>query len=217
SHADKYALIRSLTHGDPAHGSAGHAMMTGRMMREGDLPPTPDDFPHYGAVLSRLRPAHQAVTPFVSLPQVIATSTNVVPGQNAGSLGRGSDPLRLERPLDDSLNFAAPLPDLSAEISRWRLRQRASLLERLEGHGPLGHNASAGDLHRLYQRAFQFIDGPKAASAFRLDREPSTLRARYGMNVFGQSLLLARRLVEAGVPMTMVCWPDRTEPEAFNN
>src|SRR5439155_1592835 len=55
-HADKYALVRSLTHGDPAHGSAGHAMMTGRLMREGDLPPTPDDFPHYGAVLARLRP-----------------------------------------------------------------------------------------------------------------------------------------------------------------
>src|SRR5262249_3189115 len=73
-HADKYAIIRSLTHGDPAHGSAGHAMLTGHRMREGDLPPTPDDFPHYGAVLARLRPTPHAVTPFVSLPQVIATS-----------------------------------------------------------------------------------------------------------------------------------------------
>src|SRR5262249_9682830 len=135
--ADKYALIRSLTHGDPAHGSAGHAMLTGHRMRVGDLPPTPDDFPHYGAVLTRLRPAPHAVAPFVSLPQVIKTSTNIVPGQNAGFLGRSLDPVRLERPPDDTLNFASPLPSLSAEVTNWRMAQRSRLLEQLEAHDRL--------------------------------------------------------------------------------
>jgi hypothetical protein len=157
------------------------------------------------------------VVPFVSLPQVIATSTNVVPGQNAGFLGRALDPVRLQRPPDDTLNFATPLPSLSAEVTRWRLGLRAHLLAQLETHSRLGRDTSAADRGKLVQRALQFIDSPKAARAFRLDLEPDRLRERYGWNVFGQSLLLARRLVEAGVPMSMVCWPDRTEPEAFLN
>ncbi|MBI1913199.1 MAG: DUF1501 domain-containing protein [Planctomycetes bacterium] len=214
-HADKYAIVRSLTHGDPAHGSAGHAMMTGRRMRQGDLPPSPDDCPHYGAVLARLRPAPHAVTPFVSLPQVVATSTNVVPGQNAGFLGRALDPLRLERPANDSLLFAAPLPSVSSEGAHRRLGQRVQLLQQLEAQGRLGRDPCASEMSKLYQQAFQCLDSPKTAAAFCLDREPAKLRERYGWNVFGQSLLLARRLAEAGVRMIMVCWPERTEPEAY--
>src|SRR5262249_49392358 len=118
---------------------------------------------------------------------------------------------------NDDLNFVAPLPSLSQEVSHWRLGQRAKLLKRLEAQSHLGTDATAREMSKLYQRAFQFVDSPKAAAAFRLDREPPKLRGRYGLNVFGQGRLLARRLVEAGVPMIMVCWPDRTEPEAFNN
>src|SRR5207248_509088 len=69
----------------------------------------------------------------------------------------------------------------------------------------------------LYGRAFRFLESTRAAKAFRLEEEPAQTRDRYGMNVFGQSLLLARRLVEAGVTMVTVYWPDRKEPEAFNN
>jgi hypothetical protein len=72
-------------------------------------------------------------------------------------------------------------------------------------------------MDKLYQRAFRFLDSPAATEAFRLEREPANVRERYGMNVFGQSLLLARRLVQAGVPMITVYWPDRKEPEAFIN
>jgi hypothetical protein len=216
-HADKYAIIRSLTHGDPAHGSAGHAMLTGRMMREGDLPPSPEDYPHYGAVLSRMRPQTQPMTGFVSMPQVIATSTNVVPGQNAGFLGRGLDPVRLQRPAADTLNFTSPLPSMATEVSRWRRGQRAQLLAQLDARGRFDRDANAADWDKLVGRTWQFIDSPGAASAFRLDLEHDSVRERYGRNVFGQSVLLARRLVEAGIPMILVAWPDRTEPEAFLN
>jgi uncharacterized protein (DUF1501 family) len=98
-----------------------------------------------------------------------------------------------------------------------RLRQRRRLRENLETHDLLQRNSTAGDMGELYQRAFRFLDSHEAARAFRLDLEPAKVRERYGNNVFGQSVLLARRLVEAGVPLVTVYWPDRKEPEAFNN
>jgi hypothetical protein len=216
--AERYAIVRSLTHGDSAHGSAGHFMMTGQRPRAlGEVPPTPDDFPHYGAVLARLRPPAHAVAPFVSLPQVISTSTNVVPGQNAGFLGRALDPLRLDRPPEGSFDFTPPLADLPPGVTPERLGGREELLRRLEQAGRLADDANAGELAKLYQRAYALAGSPRTAQAFRLDREPPQLRERYGLNVFGQSLLLARRLIEAGVRLVTVCWPDRTEPEAFIN
>src|SRR5207302_6371512 len=78
-------------------------------------------------------------------------------------------------------------------------------------------NGTANEMGKLYRRAFRFLASQQAIEAFRLDREPAKVRERYGLNVFGQSLLLARRLVQAGVPMITVYWPDRKEPEAFNN
>lgn len=214
--ADRYSLIRSLTHGDNAHGSAGHRMMTGRVPRlSGEVPPTADDFPHYGSVLARLRPASGAAAPFVQLPQVIATSTNIVPGQNAGFLGRALDPFRLERPRDGSLTFTPPLAELPSEVNRGRMRQRRGLLEHLEARGRLC--ADAAEMNKLYRKAFHFLDSPEAARAFRLEREPDAVRQRYGLNVFGQSVLLARRLIEAGVRMVTVCWPDRTDEASFIN
>jgi hypothetical protein len=216
--ADQYAIIRSLSHGDSAHGSAGHTMLTGRAPRtRGEVPPNADDFPHYGAVLTRLRPAPHAVAPFVALPWAVYTSTNIVPGQNGGFLGRIGDPFRLETPADQSLNFAPPLAALPDDITGPRWHERRTLRDRLETHDLLGHNPTALEMGQLYQRAFRLIDSQMAARAFQLDREPAALRERYGMNVFGQSLLLARRLVEAGVPMITVYWPDRKEPEAFIN
>jgi hypothetical protein len=87
----------------------------------------------------------------------------------------------------------------------------------MEASCQLGRDANAREMAKLYRQAFQVMDTPEKAKAFALDREPAKVRERYGMNVFGQSLLLARRLVEAGVRTITVCWPDRTNPEAFIN
>jgi hypothetical protein len=217
-HADQCAIIRSLAHGDSSHGSAGHAMLTGRSPRiRGEVGPTADDFPHYGSILSRLRPSSHAVAPFVALPWMISTSTNIVPGQNGSFLGRALDPLRLEMPSNQDLTFLPPLSALPAGVTSDRLKQRRTLQQRLERHDLLNENETAAEMGKLYQRAFRFLDSPAATEAFRLEREPANIRERYGLNVFGQSLLLARRLVEAGVPMITVYWPDRKEPEAFIN
>jgi hypothetical protein len=216
--ADKYAIIRSLSHGDSAHGSAGHAMLTGRLPKVlGEVGPTADDFPHYGSVLARLKPRPHALAPFVALPWAISTSTNIVPGQSASFLGRALDPFRLEVADPANPQFAPPLTDLPADVSTGRLEDRRRLHDRLGDLNPLRSNAIASDMDGLYQRAFRFLDTPAAKRIFCVDREPPRVRERYGMNVFGQSLLLARRLVEAGVPMITVYWPDRKEPEAFIN
>ncbi len=216
--ADQYALIRSLAHGDNAHGSAGHTMLTGRRPRAlGEVGPNADDFPHYGAVLTRLRPGSPAVPPFVALPWAITTSTNIVPGQNGGFLGRACDPFRLEVPADQGLTFAPPLTHPPADISDERERQRRNLRDLLARDDLLQGNDTAMQMDALYRRAFDLIDSQAAERAFRLEREPEKVRERYGMNVFGQSLLLARRLVEAGVRMVTVYWPDRKDPEAFIN
>ena len=217
-HADQYAIIRSLSHRDSSHGSAGHAMLTGRLPKvRGEVGPTADDFPHYGSVLSRLRPSPHAIAPFVSLPWLVSTSTNIVPGQNGSFLGRALDPLRLETPSGHDLTFSPPLGTLPPDVNSDRLKERRVLRQRLERHDPLIENETAAEMGKLYQRAFRFLDSHAATEVFRLEREPAKIRERYGMNVFGQSLLLARRLVEAGVPMITVYWPDRKEPEAFMN
>jgi hypothetical protein len=101
------AVVRSLTHGDNNHGSSAHRMLTGHAPRVvGEVvPPAPTDFPHYGSSLTCMRPAPAGLPTFVSLPWTIATSSSVQPGQGAGFLGRGFDPLRLHQALPDVLDF----------------------------------------------------------------------------------------------------------------
>jgi Protein of unknown function (DUF1501) len=213
--ADKYAIIRSLTHGDSSHGSASHTMLTGRRpVNLGEVPPREDDFPHYGAVLGKLRPTAPGTTPFVSFPWNISTSTNVVPGQNGGFLGRALDPWRVEPARRSELAFDVPLATLPQGVDPGRLESRRRLLDDLA----VSRRADAfGELGTIYERAFDLLLSPRFLEAFRVEREAEAVRERYGLNVFGQSLLLARRLVEAGVRTTVVYWPDRSEPEAFNN
>ncbi|HEY4312918.1 MAG TPA: DUF1501 domain-containing protein [Pirellulales bacterium] len=224
--ADQYAIIRSLTHGDSSHGSASHTMLTGRRPRNlGEVPPREDDFPNFGAVLGKLRPTAPGTTPFVSYPWNISTSTNVVPGQNGGFLGQSFDPWRVEPSAAAATGpsagtaanrptFDVPLANLPDGVDPRRLQARRRLLDDLATSRA---SASFGELATIYERAFDLLLSPKFLEAFRVEREPEAVRERYGQNVFGQSLLLARRLVESGVRTTVVYWPDRSEPEAFNN
>ncbi len=215
--ARSLAIVRSMTHGDASHGSASHSMMTGRAPRVlGEVGPTPDDFPTFGAVLSRLRPPLGALPPYVSMPWLISTSTNVVPGQNGGFLGRGMDPFRINAPAATA-DFEPPGLRLDPGVDLGRLGARDGLRRSLDASGaPIDRRISA-DADALYRRAFDLLAAPEVAHAFQLEREDPKVRDRYGRNPFGQSLLLARRLAEAGVPMITVYWPDRTEPEAFVN
>jgi hypothetical protein len=218
-HVDKLAIVRSMTHGDANHGSSAHRMLTGRAPAKiGEIvPPSPEDYPNYGSVLTRLRPARRGVPTFVSLPWTIATSSSVQPGQGAGFLGRGVDPLRLEQVTPEVFDFTPDGLKLPDGMSRERLRERQLLRERLAGTDKLTAEQSGRELDALYERAFSLLGAAEAAEAFNLTREKPELRERYGMNTFGQGLLMARRLAEVSVPMTTVYWPMRREPESFNN
>jgi hypothetical protein len=213
------AVVRSLTHGDNNHGSSAHRMLTGHAPRVvGEVvPPAPTDFPHYGSSLTCVRPASPGLPTFVSLPWTIATSSSVQPGQGAGFLGRGFDPLRLHQALPDVLDFTPDGLRLSADMDLERLRQRQQLLGQLASSDPLAADRTGCEMDRFYDRGFALLGAGDAVRAFDLTGEAPRLRERYGMNTFGQSLLLARRLAEAGVPLTTVYYPPRREPEAFNN
>jgi hypothetical protein len=213
------ALVRSLTHSDNNHGSSAHRMLTGHAPRiVGEVvPPSPTDFPHYGSSLTSVRPAPAGLPTFVSLPWTIATSSSVQPGQGAGFLGHGFDPMRLHQALPDVLDFTPDGLRLPADMDFERLRLRQELHSQLASGDPLAGDRAGGEMDRLYDRGFALLGAGEALRAFNLTGESPRLRERYGMNTFGQSLLLARRLAQAGVPLINVFWPARREAEAFNN
>src|SRR5262249_18425569 len=151
-HADQYAIIRSMSHGDSSHGSAGHAMLTGRLPKAlGEVGPTADDFPHYGSVLARLKPRPHAIAPFVALPWAVFTSTNVVAGEPAVFLVRALAPFRREVADKKTPHFAPPLTALPPDMTFALLHGRGKFFDDLGSLTPLRGNATAGDVDGLYQ------------------------------------------------------------------
>ncbi len=204
--ADRYALIRSCTHDDVEHNSAAYACLTGRMHpKKGQIvPPSADDFPPFGAALAKVRLASTAMPPWVTMPATLINSGVPFPAQNAGFLGGACDPLAI-RSDPNAPDFAVEGLSLSARMPRSRLEDRRGLLRQLDGLAR-GVEAAAGvrTLDSCCQRAFDLILSPAARTAFRLTAEPAAVRERYGRTPFGQSLLLSRRLVEAGVQLVTV-------------
>ena len=205
--ADRYTLLRSLSHDDTDHGSATYLTLTGRFhpQKSANPPPRPTDYPTHGAVLARVRPPgglpHAAV--HVNAPALVPEV--VAPGQDGGFLGRGYEPLVVGDPTERAAAVGGldPLPDVSAD----RLAGRRSLLhtlERADGRGPAGREARELDLS--YDKAYELLEARRCREAFDLAREPRAVRERYGLHRAGQSCLLARRLVEAGVPWVTVVW-----------
>jgi hypothetical protein len=206
--AHRLAVVRSVHHDDPQHNNAGYASLTGT--RPVLLPntvealarPRPDDHPPFGAVLSRLRPGP---APWVALPYPLVNGVHY-PGQTAGFLGARFEPLWL-RPDPKVGQFAFPDLELPQGFSLPRLRARQGLLKTMDGRARLAafrggarkDSGGAADLTTFQARALDLLTSAATRRALRLDEEDSRLRDRYGRNVFGQSCLLARRLVEAGV------------------
>lgn len=207
--ADKLALVRSVTHGDVNHTTATHYLLTGQAPpAAGDLR---RDWPSMGSVLSRLGRGHGALPPFVSMrPKVPGDVPRFVEeshGQFAGWLGPTHDPLTIDAdPAADDYEVGAF--ELAADVSIDRLAARRSLLAQVnrQVESALGGPAAAADSH--YRRAFELLQTGVAGSAFDLTKEPDAVRDRYGRNTHGQSVLLARRLVERGVPLVTVFWPN---------
>ena len=196
----RWALVRSLSHGENGHLPGTHRLLTGAPMpnqRGTDLDNVLSrrDWPCYGAALNAMRPRRDGIPNGVTLPHALIEGPLTWPGQHAGFLGPGHDPMLVTQD-PNSANFRMDDFALPTGTDPARVEQRRSLLERL-GSGGTGDPA-----FREHQRhAFELLASGRVAGAFQLDREPVKVRDRYGRNQFGQSLLLARRLVQAGVPI----------------
>ncbi|QDT15229.1 DUF1501 domain-containing protein [Alienimonas californiensis] len=218
---DKATLIRSLSYtpnGLFNHTAAIYQMMTGyttdKVSPSGQLePPSPKDFPNFGSNLIRLRPATEPMLPFVMLPRPLQESNVVGKGGTAGFLGKAYDPYTLYPPGDDmQMDKLATvkvddlkLPD---DVFAARLRRRADLRKSvLDGMREIDQAVSEHKLDTYYEQALELVASGRARDAFDLEAEPDSMRERYGRNTFGQSLLLARRLVEAGTRVVEVIWP----------
>ncbi len=209
-HADKLALVRSMSHPDVDHTTATHFLLTGRgVPRPGA--PRAEDWPTYGAVLGWLGRGRGPLPPFVSMMPVVPDGAprfvEESHGQDAGWLGPLYHPLRID--ADGSKpGYRVAEFGPRAEVVPARAEGRRALLSNLDRTPAWGRQADVAAMDSHYERAFALLASQGAAAAFDLSREPQAVRERYGMNAHGQSVLQSRRLVEAGVPLVTVFWPN---------
>ncbi|MBM3728616.1 MAG: DUF1501 domain-containing protein [Acidobacteria bacterium] len=207
-------LIRSMSYtpvGLFNHTAAMYQMMTGwapdKVSPSGQLePPSPRDFPHMACQVSKLRPSEGPMFPFVEMPRPLQESSVIGKGGAAGFLGKAFDPYRLYQDPNQEVR----LDDLSmrAEISPDRMRDRFELLKGINGSmKELDKAVSSYALNEYYAKAYDLVLSGKARDAFDLAKETDAVRDRYGRHTFGQSVLMARRLIEAGTRFVQVNWP----------
>ncbi len=211
-HADKLCIVRSVTHPDNTHTSAGYTMLTGmphplpNSPTAENIKPTPDDHPHVGSLLALAREGTGSAPPFVSLPEVIKdAAVNTFPGQDAGLLGHRYSPFRIEGNTERT-GFQLPDVFLPQDVAAQRLADRESLLGQLDRSVRWADERVVQESGVWYEKAFDVLRSNDVRRAFDLEQEPAELRERYGPHLFGQGCLLGRRLLEAGVPLVTVYW-----------
>jgi hypothetical protein len=218
---DKVTFIRSMSYtpnGLFNHTAAHYQMLTGytadRVSPSGQLePPSPKDFPNFGANVVRLKPPDVPMLPFVMLPRPLQESGVIGKAGTAGFLGRAFDPYTLYPPGDDFDNRKMDriqVEDLALrpELSVTRLERRARLRELINGATPeLQAAVQKFQLDEYTDKAVSLVVSGRARKALDLSEEPAALRDRYGRTTFGQSCLMARRFLEAGTRVVQVNWP----------
>ena len=218
---DKFTMIRSIgytpddlfNHTAPPH-QITTAPTTDKVRPPRPLePPNAKDFPNFGSNIVRLKPSDVPMLPFVMLPRPLQESNVVGKAGTAGFLGRDYDPYTLY-PDGDDMDMAKMerirVDDLKLrpEVFASRLERRAKLREAIDAGMPEIENAVADyKLDEYYDRALNLVISGRARQAFDIGAEDAKTRDAYGRNTFGQSLLLARRLVEAGTRVVEVIWP----------
>ena len=218
------AIVRSVRHGIIDHNAGAYYALTGRSPLEGSrliLAPGPKIFPTYGSVLARLQPSGKPIPDFVHIPEILSNLGFDLPGQFAGFLGSGYDPYVAG---DPSLpGFGVPKFTLRSEVSASRFRRRQELRRKVldRALAELGNHDAFAQLEKHYRRSFELLGSAATRQAFDLSLEKPSVRERYGFDRdadrskqarqfgglphLGQSLLLARRLIEAGVRLVTVC------------
>jgi uncharacterized protein (DUF1501 family) len=203
--ADRYAVIRSMTHHEAVHDRANKMLLAGKAVPEADDPA-------FGSVVAKLKPVAAAVPPYVWLQKFGGGAAPPDPSYlTGGLLGPAFAPVLVGTGHEDNVatpGYRVRAFDTDAGLSTERLAARRELLDRLEPAG--------GPLRPHRERAFDLLTGPAARRAFDIGREPAKVRDAYGRNPLGQNLLLARRLVEAGVRLVgVVAWAGLKPGEKF--
>ena len=227
----RWALVRSLTHPSNAH-SEGHLMMLcGRTPLPAGFnanAPKPTDWPSLAAVAAGATRARNNLPPAVILPEkLVHNSGRVIPGQFAGQMGPTREPWLLEaspfegraygaypqyefdhqqRPLPEKRRtFQTPSLSLPEELAGDRFKDRLGLLAHFDAQRrSLDRQASSGSFDRHHQAAVSLLTNRRVREALDVTRADAAVQERYGRNAFGWSLLMARRLVEAGVNLVQV-------------
>ncbi len=194
----QWTIVRSLSHRDNDHLAATHRTLTGAPMpaqRAGDTQLSRQNWPCYAAGLNYVRPRSDGLPSGVTLPHPLVEGSLTWPGQHGGFLGPAHDPALVTQ--DPNLpTFRMDTYRLHKDIEQARMDDRRRLL------GQLGRTAIGEHTFEKHQdMALEILSSGRLAEAYRIDRESDQVRDRYGRNQFGQSLLLARRLVQAGVPI----------------
>ena len=206
---DKVTLIRSMTHTMKNHNSAGYYALTGHAPPSDDqrLKDTPDLFPAYTSIVDAFSPASGEVPTSVHMPWVVSDGSQT-PGQLASFLGKSHDPFLVQSDPNDP-RFALPELSLPAGVSYERLASRREMQKLIDNQSRLlEYSATARGLDGYYEKALNMLHSSQLREAFNMSNEPDKVRDAYGRSTYGQSCLLARRLVEAGVKFVTVTFSD---------
>jgi hypothetical protein len=213
--AHQYAIIRTVSdeYAGGAHGQSVYLALTGHKnprVNGDDVRPASDDYPCMGSAVARLRGARNALPGHVWL---LDMHRRTFAGEGGGFLGQTCDPFRiLQDPNRRDFRVQALTPP--REVPLDRLAGRRGLLDQVRRRGDSVLGRRTMDAHQA--RAFDMILAPKTRTAFELDAEPARMRERYGRHKFGQGVLLARRLVERGVPLVTVFWNGEEIPGGWD-
>lgn len=204
---DRWSIVRTLAHKEHNHLLATHVALTGRptpLPRGGsdlDRVESRNDFPNYAAALDFVRPRQDGIPSGVSLPNYLIEGPLTWPGQHAGFLGTRHDPWQINHDPNDA-GFRVDSLSLPADVNGLRLASRRGLLDELNrDRSLLDADGRATAFCEQQDVAFSLLTSDRVANAFQMNLETDAVRDRYGRNKFGQSLLLSRRLIEAGIPV----------------
>ncbi len=212
------SLIRTVTHTMKNHNSAGYYALSGHAPPSDDqrLRDSLDLFPAYGSVVDQLAPSTNGMPTFVSYPHVISDGS-ITPGQHASFLGKAHDPLLF---TEDSSSPGFRLPELSLPdgLAIDRLHRRREMQKLVDRQARLlDYSAEARGFDEYYERAIGMLTSDKVRQAFDLSAEPAEVRDRYGRTNYGQSCLLARRLVQSGVKFVTVYFSNSIGGQSTTN
>jgi hypothetical protein len=203
-------VVRSMNHSvNNSHAAAVYASLTGHDRGEQGGGTRPTDHPCLGGIMARLRPTAASTLPQVHLPYMTKEGAGgpPQPGFFGGFLGHSYDPLFvLQDP--NAADFRVPELTLQNEVNNQRLIARRQLFE-ATGLAPVGTRSVQGEMSRMQERALDILSSEITQRAFRLSEESDKVRESYGRNIYGQSALLARRLIQAGTRVVTISWaPD---------